>query len=191
MSKVNLIGEVSRLGNEKIKIVEFEGERYFCKNIETFSADPAQRIGQRIERVIDRVIFYTRGYINVYAYTDAEKQTLASIREADPDPMLLEIVKMCHGADDSDLEKFKFCESVTEFRELTELDSNLSAGLGFPGKGFGLVVARFGYPLHDTQIFLQVVHSYYEGYSVEHQQLTPELFAFAHLDEIKQRFNAY
>src|SRR5690606_8163297 len=165
------------LNRQSLKIVEFEGDKYFCNNIDAFiAAPPEQRYGQRILRVIDRIIFYSRGALDVYAFTDAEKKTLTDIQEPDTDPLLIEIVKMAHGADHSDIEKLRDCKRIIEFRELTELGSSIPAGLGFPGKGFGILKAEFGFPLFEKRIFLQIVHSYMEGYSIEHQELTNELY---------------
>src|SRR5690606_12603932 len=118
-----------------------------------------------------------------------EKSTLAAIQESDTDPLLLEIVKMCHGADSSDIEVFKFCKKVSLFRELPDIGSDLGQGLGFPGKGIGLIVAHFDFPLYKRRVYLHIVHSYDQGHSVEHQELTPEIFALSHLPGIEQLFN--
>lgn len=182
MANISIIGELSRLGGEKLKIVEVDGERFFCKDTETFGlADYNQRYGQKIHRVINNTVFYTKGELTLYAFTDEQKATLAAIQTPDTDENLLSVIKLCEGADNADAEIFLHCTHIETMRELQEMGSNLSAGLGFQGKGFGLIVAHFDLPYERRRVYLQVVHSYSEGYSVEHQQLTPEMFAFAHL----------
>ncbi len=184
-----IIGELQRMGGEKLKIVEIEGERFFCKDPETFAlADVNARYGQKIHRVIGRTFFYTKGTIQLYAFNDEQKNTLSLLQEQETDENLVTIVSLCDGADSSDVEKFRDCTHIEIYKELPQLGSNLAAGLGFPGKGLGLVVAEFDSPFERRRVFLQVVHSYSEGYSVEHQQLTHELLAFAHEPEVKNLF---
>ena len=185
-----IIGELSRLGGEKLKIVEIEGERFFCKDPAAFAqADYTAQAQQRIFRVINKTFFTAKGKIELYAYGEQQKATLAAMQSPETDENLKAIISLCEGADNADTEIFRNCTHIETMRELTEMGSSLSFGLGFPGKGFGLIIAHFDSPFADRRrVYLQIVHSYSEGYSIEHQQLTPEIFAFAHLPGIEELF---
>lgn len=180
---MNIIGELSRLGGDKIQIVEFDNQLFFCADTAAFAAASNQhKNAQKILRVINKTIFTPKGTVELYAFNAEQKDTLSAIQTPGTDENLLAIIKMCEGADNADVETFLHCKHVELIRELPEMGSDLSAGLGFPGRGFGLIVAQF-----DTRrVYLQIVHSYSEGYSVEHQQLTPEIYALAHLPGIEK-----
>lgn len=193
MANITVLGSLSRLtASNKVFIVKDTDTEniYFCNDVEAFKAAPSSAWRwQRILRIISRTFFYPNGAMELYSYTEEEKALLATLN-SENDPKLTQLVKMCEGADDSDIEKFLECTRVEIMEELQDLGSNLSFGLGFPGKGLALIVADFNEQSfrRGRRIFLQVVHSYMEGYSVEHQELTPELFDFAHLPEIKELY---
>jgi len=112
--------------------------------------------------------------------TEDEKHTLTEIInyfEKIDDENLLSIVKLCEGSDTHDVKIFMNTTKVTEFRELKEIGSNITSGLGFPGTGYALVICEDNDQISiNTNAYIQTVYSYMEGYSVEHHQITPAIY---------------
>lgn len=153
---------------------------YFAKDAEKFlSANPGLQSRQQILRYISNTAFLPGSKtVQFYFYSEEEKQTKNLLENHFPktDEKLTSIVSLCEGADTSDIEKFYLIDEVLEFCELKQLDSDLSSGLGFPGTGYGLIRCIEREPLGGIKIYLQIVHSYMEGYSVEHQLISHEMF---------------
>lgn len=188
------VGPLTAGLTDQIFIVKNENDDYFfCKDIETFqNADSGKRYRQHINRLISKTVIYSGSKVmQINAFTADEKNTLEALKTSFPesDSNLILIASLCEGADSSDFEKFSKCESIPEIVELKDMGSNLSSGLGFPGRGYAKVTAIIDDGIRrEEKMFLQVVHSYMEGYSVEHQELSPELYAFTQLDIVKSFF---
>jgi len=169
-------------------------EFYLVKNIEAFEqASPEQQFIQKIHRIISNTIFLTKQTAELHAYSDEEKNTLSILHqrfdtmfnEKGIDVNLLSIVKMCEGADDSDVEKFRWVSEVTQYSDL-EL-GNLKYGLGFPGNGYGLIVCKSFHPYEKTTVYMQKVDSYTEGYVVNHYEILPQMIAAIKNDLITEK----
>lgn len=190
--KTTLIGKATRLGEKDLLFVKDEnGWVYFCHDVEALcNADRRHQNEQKVKRFISNTAFTERGKAIEFMFYGKNKETKTELQrlflQDQAEDKLSAIVSLAEGADSSDIERFADIIEVREYRELKEMGSSLSAGLGFPGKGFGLIICtenhfHFG---RRTKIFLEIVHSYMEGYSVEHQELTPELFVLMNLNII-------
>ncbi|MEA5111638.1 hypothetical protein SDC9_17724 [bioreactor metagenome] len=163
-------------------IVENEQQYYLVRDIKKFSeASPGVQFNQKIHRIISHTIFLRNETLEVHAYSEEEKNTLKFMREnifTSNDEKLIAIAVLCEGSDTSDLIKFKWTKEVVKYEELKDIGGNgLRYGLGFPGKAFGIVVAKTDFPVRKTSVFIQVVESYTEGYAVSHYELLPEMLA--------------
>jgi hypothetical protein len=161
-----------------------DGEFFLVKNPEVFEqATSGQQFLQKIHRVIHKTAFLTKNTSELYAYTAEEKNTLSILNkkfdtlfnDEGNDEKLIGIVKMCEGADDSDVEKFMWVSEVIQYSDL-EL-GNLSYGLGFPGNGYGLIVCKAYHPYEKTTVYMQKVDSYTEGYVINHYEILPQMIA--------------
>lgn|GEM_PF-3554212 len=161
-------------------------EFFLVKNPQRFeSADRLQQHIQKIFRIISRTIFFRRETAELYAYSEEEKNTLSVLHnkfdrifdfdDKGVDDKLKSIVKLCEGADNSDVEKFKYTARILEYSELKEAGSKLHYGTGFPGVGIGLIVCKEYFPFEKTIVYIEKVDSYMEGYTVDHFQILPEM----------------
>ena len=161
--------------NEYCVLENEVGEFFLVKNPEIFEqATHGQQFLQKIHRVIHKTAFLTKTTSELYAYTAEEKNTLSILNnkfdtlfnDNGNDENLISIVKMCEGADDSDVEKFMWVSEIIEYSDL-ELGS----------LRYGLIVCKAYHPYERTTVYMQKVDSYSDGYVVNHYEVLPQMIA--------------
>lgn len=136
-----------------------------------------------IWKVINNTVFFRNTKFTFYEFL--HKETVAIVKSLFPaqDPLLIDTVKLCEGADFSDIEKIADLNRIESFENL---ESSLSF-LGYPGEATGLIV---GSDSSETKrVFVQRVTSYMEGYSVEHFEVPWFVFAACQTDRLKEIYS--
>ena len=165
-----------------------EKETYVYKNPDFFfKADAKNKHRQKIIKKIGGVLFF---WDNVLIRCFEDNAVEKHIKKHFPDvydKKLKSLVHLCAGADCAD---WKIVSKIEEIESWTELKniSNLSTGLGFPGTGVSLLKVKQPIPFLPA-FHLQIVDSYFEGYSVEHIPLRKELVNACNSEIIKKLFN--
>lgn len=187
MKQFNEIGTAKTL-TSTFTVLELGCEFYVAKDVKAFeAADKSIQEQQRITGFISKTMFFRRNKVYFYRIDDAVKTALIE-RFGEHDQLMMSIASLCEGADCSDLEKLYFIKNVVSYEAL---ESHLEC-LGYPGHGVGLIVAEEeiipGRP--KRMVFLQKVNSYDEGYSVEHLEVSIEMFKAIKSGALDKIFNS-
>ena len=170
-----------------------ENNVYIANDVAAFlQASSTRKYLQKIQKIVSKTAFMVNEAPTMYAHTSENKETLQQITNLIgkvDDSNLTSLVKLCEGADNSDVLKFKNTLKILEYKELDTAGSNLSYGLGFPGKGLALVVVEDDLQIKiERKVYIQIVDSYMEGYSVEHKEITLEIFNIIKLNLVNHLF---
>lgn len=189
---MEIIGSAKFCITKTANFAKIDTDIYFFEDVEKFEkADLRSRERQRVDRFVSNTIYFNSGRDVLHlTFWEEHKSTKEKLAEyfGEQDEKLTAIVSLMERADASDAELFFDVESVQEYSELKELGSDLKNGLGFNGNGFGFIVCTVNHSHYGImkKVFIEKVMSYMEGYSVQHQELTPELFALARLDKVSE-----
>jgi hypothetical protein len=168
---------------------------YLVRDISMFlGLTKEQQSGQQIKRCVSNTLYLSNDRkIQFYDWSGNgfAKELKTLLKEEANDPELRRLVALCEGADFADDDKVvnHHVNRITEWKELDSCRGGLGF-LGYPGYSaswFRTEGPRLGGGT-DVDLWIQTVHSYMEGYSVEHHLITPELFALVHDPEIEAKF---
>jgi len=191
------IGEVGiSLNNDpdkKMNIVENveTGKHFVCLDFDKFCSigSEALKKNQEIRKIISKSIFTPSRCIQCYNYEANEKETFAKIRDKYlvKEIMFNSIIKIGEGADYADNELFCKFDKILYYKSI---DDSLYAGFGFEGRGVAVIVAE---DFHSTEIIIEHVESYAEGYCVSHFILEEAVFdaLLTNSEELKEVYNTY
>ena len=149
-----------------------------------------------VRRIVSRTVFFGESVITLIFKTEEEKALLKVIQQELPkddlDPSFLDFVKFFENSNlTSDLGIFNDCESITRKILLQNFDEKVHGG-EVPGcVQYYLIEAVFkSYSeivFSEGRLFLQIVYLEPDKSGmVEHQEMTPQLYHFANLPEIKK-----
>jgi len=166
---------------------------YLVRDVPLFtSISPEQQFQQKIKRCVNNTVYLANSRkFNFYEWSGFAKELKSLLKEEENDPRLRQLVSLCEGADSSDDEKLidHAVRSIIEWKELDSCKGGLRF-LGYPGfsaSWFKTVSRSAG--RDETEVWLETVHSYMEGYAVEHHLITPQLFHLVHDPEIEALFH--